>query len=420
MTNKLNIAFVRRGYSPTGGAEAYLRRLADGIIKAGHDLQLVTTSEWPEDQWSFGSKKRLSAKSAIGFADELEQIRPQLQCDVLFSLERVWSCDVYRAGDGVHRAWLARRRKFEIPLKQFVRAASRKHRDLLQLEESLFAERKAGRVIAASQMVRTKSPNLYGYPADKIDLVRNGVPLDRFRFDPELRERSRAELNLKHDQIALLFAGSGWERKGLLFAIEAMALCKNRKLRLLVAGRGNARPYQMTRLRFWREKPVQFLGEVADLVPIYAAADIFILPTIYDPFSNACLEALACGLPVITTRSNGFSEIIEDGVHGSIVDNPGNLVDLRDAIRFWSDPSRRDVARSTNIERASQFDISINVAQTLEILRRARCKCPRPSANLPISLANQRGIRHPGKSEKPDRVARFRRLTARFPAIPPA
>jgi UDP-glucose:(heptosyl)LPS alpha-1,3-glucosyltransferase len=370
MTNKLSVVLIRRGYSPTGGAEAYLRRLADGIIRAGHDVQLIGTEEWPQDQWSFGSKKCLSAKSAIGFADELEQIRPQLRCDVLFSLERVWSCDVYRAGDGVHRAWLARRRKFEIPLKQFARTASRRHRDLLQLEESLFAARKAGRVIVASQMVASEITEVYGYPVDKIGLVRNGVPLDRFRFNPELRQKSRAQLNLKQDQIALLFAGSGWDRKGLLFAIEAMALCKDRKLRLLVAGRGNARPYKMTRLRFWREEPVKFLGEVADLVPIYTAADIFILPTIYDPFSNACLEALACGLPVITTRSNGFSEIIEGGVHGSIVSDAGNLIDLRDAIRFWSDPRRRDAARATNIERASQFDISMNVTQTLEILTR--------------------------------------------------
>lgn len=367
---KLRIAFVRRGYSRSGGAEAYLKRVADGIAKAGHEVLLASTKEWPEDQWSLGSIERLGATTVIGFADELEQIRPQLHCDVLYSLERVWSCDIYRAGDGVHRAWLARRRKFEVPLKQFVRAASRKHRDLLQLEESLFEKRKAGRVIAASQMVVNEIVDHYGYPMERIDLVRNGVPLNRFQFEPALREKSRSKLKLQHDQIVLFFAGSGWERKGLLFAIEAMALCKNPKMRLLVAGRGDTTPYKTTRLRFWREDPVQFLGEVADLVPVYAAADIFILPTIYDPFSNACLEALATGLPVITTRSNGFSEIIEDGVHGSIVDDPANLVGLRDAIRFWSDPSRRSAARAANIERASQFDISKNVAQTLEILTR--------------------------------------------------
>jgi len=370
MTKRLKIAFVRRGYSRSGGAEAYLKRVADGIVKAGHEVQLVTTNEWPAEDWPFGSIKRLGETSAIGFADELEQVRPQLECDVLFSLERVWSCDVYRAGDGVHRAWLARRRKFELPLKQFVRGASRKHRDLLHLEESLFEKGKAGRVIAAAQMVVDEITGVYRYPADKIDVVRNGVPLDKFRFDAGLRETSRAKLKLEQDEIALLFAGSGWERKGLLFAIQAMALCNNRKMRLLVAGCGEARRYKTTRLRFWREDPVQFVGEVADLVPVYAAADIFILPTIYDPFSNACLEALASGLPVITTRSNGFSEIIENGVHGSIVENPADLVGLRDAIRFWLDSSRRQAVRSANIQRASQFDISNNVAQTLQVLTR--------------------------------------------------
>jgi glycosyltransferase involved in cell wall biosynthesis len=95
-----------------------------------------------------------------------------------------------------------------------------------------------------------------------------------------------------------------------------------------------------------------------DLVRIYAAADIFILPTIYDPFSNACLEAVACGIPVITTRSNGFSEIIADGVHGSIVDSANDVAALRDAIRFWSDAARRATARSTNSECAAQFDVS--------------------------------------------------------------
>jgi UDP-glucose:(heptosyl)LPS alpha-1,3-glucosyltransferase len=364
----MNIAFVRRGYSPTGGAEAYLKRLAHGVTAAGHKVQLVSTNEWPDAEWPFGSITHLRAKSPIEFASELERMRTHVQCDVLFSLERVWSCDVYRAGDGVHRAWLDRRRKFELPLKRFVRGLNRKHRDLLRLEQSLFANRNARRVIAASQMVNDEIVNFYRYPADKIDIVRNGVPLEKFRFDPALREKSREELNLKPDQTALLFAGSGWERKGLLFAIEAAALCRDLKIRLLVAGRGNARPYHTKRLGFWREEPVQFLGEVADMLRVYAAADIFILPTIYDPFSNACLEALASGLPVITTRSNGFSEIIENGVHGSIVDHPGDLLALRDAIRFWSDSSRRAAARSANAQLAGQFDISRNIDETLAIL----------------------------------------------------
>jgi UDP-glucose:(heptosyl)LPS alpha-1,3-glucosyltransferase len=369
---KLTIALVRRGYSPSGGAENYLKRLAQGIVDLGHTAQLIATDDWPTNEWPFASITRLQAVSAIGFADELEKLRPQLGCDVLMSLERVWRCDVYRAGDGVHQAWLNRRRKFEMPLQRFVRGINRKHRDILQLEESLFAKAGAGRVIANSEMVKREIVDLYRYPADKIDIVRNGVPLEQFRFESALREKSRNDLKLKPDEIALLFAGSGWERKGLRFAIEAIELCRDRKLRLLVAGRGNERGYRPK--RFFTEEPVRFLGEVTDLRAIYAAADIFILPSIYDPFSNACLEALASGLPVITTRDNGFSEIIENGVHGSVVDLPNNVSALRDAIRFWSDETRRANARSAITERASQFDISKNVQQTLAALFQATSK----------------------------------------------
>src|SRR5205814_5248875 len=190
---KLTIAFVRRGYSPSGGAEAYLKRLAQGIVDLGHEAQLVATDDWPVNEWSFGAVTRLSASSAIGFADELEKLRPEINCDVLMSLERVWRCDVYRAGDGAHQAWLNRRRKFEMPLQRFVRGVNRKHRDILQLEEALFAKGGAGRVIAKSDMVKSEIVDLYRYPAGKIDVVRNGVPLEKFRFDPALRDKSRAD-----------------------------------------------------------------------------------------------------------------------------------------------------------------------------------------------------------------------------------
>jgi UDP-glucose:(heptosyl)LPS alpha-1,3-glucosyltransferase len=360
MTKQLSIGFVRRGYSHSGGAEAYLKRLAQGVVGAGHDAQLITMEAWPQNEWPFGAIHRLQSRSVTDFANDLERIRPQIRCDVLLSLERVWSCDVYRAGDGVHRAWLARRRKFELPLERFVRGFNRKHREILRLEEALLANRGATRVIVNSQMIKAEITDLYGYPEDRIDIVRNGVPLRQFHFDPDLREKARDELKVEPDEIALLFAGSGWERKGLRFAIAGMALCDNRKMRLLVAGRGSQ--------RYYKSKRVQFLGEVPDLIRIYLAADIFILPTIYDPFSNACLEALACGLPVITTLSNGFTEIIEDGVHGSIVEVANDLEGLRNAIRFWSEPARRAAVRSINIQRAGQLDISVNISRTLEIL----------------------------------------------------
>jgi UDP-glucose:(heptosyl)LPS alpha-1,3-glucosyltransferase len=107
---------------------------------------------------------------------------------------------------------------------------------------------------------------------------------------------------------------------------------------------------------------------VEDMPALYGAADIFLLPTIYDPFSNACLEALASGLPVVTTRANGFSEIITTGVHGTVLDDPRNVDAICEALLFWSDPALRKEAGGRNLDLATRFDISANVSETLAIL----------------------------------------------------
>jgi UDP-glucose:(heptosyl)LPS alpha-1,3-glucosyltransferase len=347
---------VRRGYS-SGGAEAYLKRLATGVAAAGHGVVLFTATEWPEDEWNFGKIFRLKATSPIGFADELEKIA-RTECDVLMSLERVWRCDVYRAGDGVHRVWREKRNEIAGPLQKLSRFFNRKHSAALHLEESLFANRGARRVIANSAMVKGEIIRVYGYPADQIDVVHNGVPIELFR-DEQDRAKTRDALGLAQDEIVVLFAGSGWERKGLRFALEAVE-AQLARMKLLVAGRGDSAKFSSSRVRF--------LGIVRDMPSLYRAADIFLLPTIYDPFSNACLEALAAGLPVITTKANGFSEIIEPGRHGTVVDDSRNVSAIVTALQFWSDPARRTQARVDNVALAAQFDISRNVEKTLQIL----------------------------------------------------
>ncbi len=358
LPDQLTIGIVRRGFSSSGGAESYLKRLAAGVAGAGHPVSLFTSAEWPVEEWNFGPVVRLSATDAIGFADELEKLSGA-NCDVLLSLERVWRCDVYRAGDGVHRAWLERRNEIAGPWQKLSRLLNRKHSATLVLEESLFAKAGARRVIANSRMVKEEIVRIYGYPADKIDVVYNGLSLESMRRDELDRTKTREAYGVAQDDIVVLFVGSGWERKGLRFAIDAVER-QNLQMKFLVAGRGEARKFSSAR--------VQFLGVVREMPSLYHAADILLLPTVYDPFSNACLEALAAGLPVITTRSNGFAEIMENGRNGTIVENARDIDALDAALQFWSDPARRAQARFDNLALAAQFDISANVAQTLQIL----------------------------------------------------
>jgi UDP-glucose:(heptosyl)LPS alpha-1,3-glucosyltransferase len=356
---ELTIGFVRRGFSSGGGAEAYLKRLAAGVVAAGHRASLFTTAEWPAEEWDFGPIQRVGATAPIAFADELEKVA-RSKCDFLFSLERIWKCDLYRAGDGVHRAWLERRGEIAGPLRKIGRLFNRKHSAAAALEESLFARGGARHVIANSRMVKEEIVRFYGYPPENIDVVYNGVPLELFRPGPD-RDKVRETLGFDQDEIVVLFAGSGWERKGLRFALEAIER-QGGKTKLLVAGRGEPGRFSPARAKF--------LGVVGDMPRVYRAADIFLLPTIYDPFSNACLEAFAAGLPVITTKANGFSEIIESGRHGTIVQRADDADSIMGALQFWSEPARRAQAQIDNLALAAQFDMARNVAETLRVLDR--------------------------------------------------
>jgi len=348
----MKIGLVRRGHSSTGGAEAYLVRLASGLVALGQEPVLVTTPDWPESRWAHGGMVRLPARTPAEFAEAFRAAHTG--CDVHLSLERVPGCEVFRAGDGVHAAWLRRRTAFEPFWKRATRWLNPKHRQLLELEQQVFDPENTRVIIANSRMVREEILAFSGFPAGRVHVVYNGLSAPT---PPEERSVSRERLGLDEGEFCALFVGSGWERKGLRTAIRAVEMMESTTL--LVAGRGPADAFRSSRARF--------LGPTGDLAALFGAADVFVLPTWYDPFSNACLEALAAGLPVITTPANGCSEILEPGVHGGIVPE-GDALALAEEIEKWREPCRREVARTVCAARAAEFSIERNACETLRIL----------------------------------------------------
>jgi UDP-glucose:(heptosyl)LPS alpha-1,3-glucosyltransferase len=355
----VKIGLVRRGFSRTGGAESYLKRLGRALTDAGHQAILYTTPDWPQAEWPYGPLIRFDASSPLRFAKIVRDSRqPE---EILFSLDRLLQCDCYRAGDGVHKVWLKRRLGHEPGWRAFFRFANRKHGEILELERNLFESGGARHVIANSRMVQKEIISEFAYPEDKITVVYNGLPdihLRTLQNRPEMRR----QWGLEEKEIALLFAGSGWERKGLKYAIEAVQSISNENIRLLVAGTGQKLGPG--------SKKVRFLGPVTDMPSLYLAADTFVLPTVYDPFSNACLEALSYGLPVITTVTNGFAEIMVSGIHGEVIERAEDVAALRVAMEKWIDPSRRESARELCLELAGLYTMQRNVGQTLDVLER--------------------------------------------------
>lgn len=365
----MKIGLVRRGYSATGGAERYLLRFAAGLEARGHSCVLFSDVTWPEHDW--GRREAIlveGGRSPMAFAESLDETAPLDHCDFLFSLERVWDCDCYRAGDGVHAAWLKRRREYESKWRPLFRWLNGKHAEILDLEADLYHPEGRAHIIANSNFVKKEIQEIYKTPEDRITVIPNGfdAPALTGAERRQLRQAGRETLQANDDTVLYLFAGSGWERKGLRFAVDAVEslAAGGHDARLIVAGKDRRRPPAST------VGVTQFLGPVdaAALTQLYEAADVFILPTLYDPFSNASLEAAGHGLPIITTISNGICELWPD-LEGSVVERPDDP-QLIEACREWLDPERRAIARNRNRASAAVHSVERNVHQTLECFNR--------------------------------------------------
>jgi len=204
-------------------------------------------------------------------------------------------------------------------------------------------------------------------------VVHNGVDLEK--FNPEARAGSRSgireNLGIKKSETVLLFAGNDFKRKGLQFAMQCTAnlIKKGLKVKLIVAGRGRSGPYQRLVKKYGYENNIMYMGHAEKIEALYCASDLFILPTFYDPFSNVCLEAMACGLPVITTRLNGASEIIEDRVSGIVVDSPWQIDEMVTAVAAILENNASGLKEMSEkaLASAKENPVEKNINETIKI-----------------------------------------------------
>ena len=321
----MNIAIIRQRYNPYGGGERFVSRAVRALGREGIDVT-VFARDWDDGaiegattefvrcdpfyagrtwrDWSFG-RAVCAALSTRKF-------------DLVQSHERIACCDVYRAGDGVHAQWLANRARVLGLAGRIGMALNPYHHFLLAAERRLFASGRLRAVICNSRMVRDEIRVHFGLAEDKLHIVYNGVDLDYFH--PSLksaRASLRSGLGIAPDAMVYLFVGSGFERKGLPQLLRAMPSMT--QAHLIVVGE-DKRQDKMRQLcaQLGILQRVHFAGAQSDVRPWYGAADCFVLPTLYDPFPNAALEAMASGLPVITTTQCGTAEFIENGVCGAV------------------------------------------------------------------------------------------------------
>jgi UDP-glucose:(heptosyl)LPS alpha-1,3-glucosyltransferase len=251
---------------------------------------------------------------------------------------------VYRAGGGCHRSWVAQNRW------------SLADSLAVYCDKATIAE--ARLVVANSEMAQRELVDWYGMDPNRLRLVRNGVDLVRFRPDPGAKLPCSGE--------AIVFLGSGFHRKGLSRALKMLAATTD--LNLVVMGDDRrASAYQREAGRLGLTERVHFMGAVSHPERYLPAAKAMVLPTRYDPFANAVLEAMACGVPVITSRSNGAHEVLSA---------PWMALERSAGIDAWvevlkrvlAEPGLRDAARAS----AEAHPVSAAYSAVFSVLEEAQ------------------------------------------------
>jgi len=320
----LKIALIRQRYTHDGGAERFVSRALDALQSQNLQLTLIAR------QWQGGEGFEIIHCNPFylgrwwrdaAFARAACHALKDRSFDLVQSHERIVCCDVYRAGDGVHREWLKQRARAQGWLARFGSALNPYHYYVKRAEQRLFTSPRLKAVICNSHMVRAEIQQYFGVPTDELHVIYSGV--DTQAYHPDLKHQRatiRTRYAIPENAMLFLFVGSGFERKGMTALLQAMAKLPVNAFLLVVGRDRKIAHFKSLRASLGLAARVIFAGAQQDVKPYYGAADALVLPTLYDPFPNVALEAMASGLPLITSFKCGAAELIENGKNGFVCD----------------------------------------------------------------------------------------------------
>jgi UDP-glucose:(heptosyl)LPS alpha-1,3-glucosyltransferase len=258
------------------------------------------------------------------------------------------------------------------PIRSWARLIHRRlyYRLIIWLEHRVYP-RKRSLLTAISK--RT-AENMICFRRSDIPVIYYGV--SAIRFNPEthkrLREQSRSSLGLPPSAFCLLLVGNGWKNKGLEALLEALGSLRSADWRLLVVGQDDPLPYQKAITNLGLEQQVSFLPPRPDVEFYYAAADIYVSPSLEDSFGLPPLEAMACGLPVIVSSRSGVSELVTDGVDGLVLKDPKDVASLAGMIsNLLGNPALRSTLGENAAQTARQHTWEQNAAQLDALFQQA-------------------------------------------------
>jgi UDP-glucose:(heptosyl)LPS alpha-1,3-glucosyltransferase len=403
----MKIAIVVRNLTRAGGGlEHYALLLVRGLARRGHEVHLFARAwdalgeagEPPVQCHRVAAAPKPAWLGALMFHWNVSRQLARSDFDIVLGSGLVLFAPqhLYRLSGGVMAEWL--RLRYPSPLLRWLALLVR---PVLLVNWWLERRLLAGGVsyvIANSRRYHDAALRRYGIPPDRIGVIYNGY--DPARFNPTraatLRRQARRTHGLPDDAVVLGFVAHNFRLKGLDLLLRQFpaVLRRSPKIWLVVVGKGRPWPFQRLARRLGIDRRVIFAGASEQVEDYYALTDILVLPTRYDPFANVCLEAMACGLPVVTSRINGASELIRDGINGYVIGDPADGTMLADRIGRLLDPGHRaslgqaaartaaDYTVDRHLDRIEQLCVAVRASEAPAKALRASLRAAGPDVTV--------------------------------------
>ncbi|MGA2031786.1 MAG: glycosyltransferase family 4 protein [Thermoguttaceae bacterium] len=394
----MRVGLVLERFEPCrGGLEQWTFQFAAELIRRGYEVHVVARQFSPAiARLSITPHRVPPVRSRLEFAEAARAILLPLALDVVHDMGAGWYCDIFHPHGGSWASVTERKLllvpRWLRPLKRRLDPWLPRYREFQQLMARQYADR-GQLLVALSQGVADDFRRFHQVASGQIRLIHNGV--DTGHFSPEraaaCRAAIRRQLGLDERSLLALIVAQNFRLKGLPTLLRALARLTARRLPIhgVVVGGKRLGPWRRFAARLGLQRTTTFVGPVDDPLPYYGAADCYVHPTLYDTCSLVVLEAAACGLPVVTTRYNGISELLANGVEGWIVADPTDAAELAERIATLLEPRLRLEMGAAARRLATQHTFQQNVDQILdlydEVVRRRV-----PLASLPRAAGSAR------------------------------
>lgn len=380
----MKIALAIENFSSHGGgAESYAVELAHTLVSEGWDVHLFGYSwDGQPEKACFHPIPRLPkwlppSVRLLDFALRHRRMIAVHDFDVILGFGNTLEMNVYQSHGGVHALSNARKlRAVKNPLFRFAKRmalfVTPKYHARAWIESAPFRSKRRQVVVAISDMVRDDMADYFQQDKDKIRLVYNGIDVARFSPTQCTGDSLRTRLGFR-EEVLFLFMAYDFTKKGVAYLIEASARLKDRvgagRFGVVVVGRPPSPALSRLVDKLGLQDMVVFPGPTKEPESYYQACDVFVLPTFYDACSLVVFEAMAAGLPVITTVYNGAAGIMHHEVDGMILKDPTDTNEMSKAMERFLNAELLRTAREAATRTASSYSLERNHRAMLEIFK---------------------------------------------------